>query len=396
MKVEEALIIVEQALGQRYLTKIQELVFQQAWEGHSYTEISRITGYDPDYIKDIGSRLWQLLSEVFGEKVTKFNFQAVIKRSARCVTKEIEEPVNKKNQSFKLTTNNRIDWGEAPDVSTFYGREQELAVLEEWILQEECRLVALLGVGGIGKTTLSIKLANQVKDKFEYIVWRSLRNSPPLNQILAELIEFLSNHQEVKIPVNSNDLVTHFLNYLRQYRCLLVLDNCESILQKGVCAGEYRSGCEEYSYFLKCIGETFHRSCVVLTSREKLNELVQIEGSKSPVRSLRLDGLGEVEGYKVCVTKGYSGSESKLNPLIKRCGGNPLALKVITTTLQDIFDNNVAEFLKQETILFGDIWKLLSEQFNRISIVEAQVMYWLAIEREWTSFQELRANIFPE
>jgi transcriptional regulator with XRE-family HTH domain len=40
------------------------------------------------------------------------------------------------------------DWGEAIDVSAFYGRESELVELARWIVEEHCRLVALLSRGG--------------------------------------------------------------------------------------------------------------------------------------------------------------------------------------------------------------------------------------------------------
>src|SRR5262245_23436372 len=46
------------------------------------------------------------------------------------------------------------DWGEAPDIGTFHGRALELATLRRWVLDDGCRLVALLGMGGIGKTAL--------------------------------------------------------------------------------------------------------------------------------------------------------------------------------------------------------------------------------------------------
>jgi len=46
-------------------------VFCQVWEGRTYEEIAENTGYDTDYIKHVGSELWQVLSQAFGEKAQK-------------------------------------------------------------------------------------------------------------------------------------------------------------------------------------------------------------------------------------------------------------------------------------------------------------------------------------
>ncbi|MCT7989505.1 pentapeptide repeat-containing protein [Laspinema sp. D6] len=83
MTVDEALGIVEILLDYQRLNYVQEIVFRQSWEGLSYGEISKATGYDPDYLKDAGAKLWKQLTEVFGEKVKKGNLQSVLKRYLR-------------------------------------------------------------------------------------------------------------------------------------------------------------------------------------------------------------------------------------------------------------------------------------------------------------------------
>ena len=73
------------------------------------------------------------------------------------------------------------DWGEAPDVSVFYGRTEELATLEQWIVRDRCRLIVLLGMGGVGKTALAVKVGQQVQSEFDYVIWRSLHNASNFN-----------------------------------------------------------------------------------------------------------------------------------------------------------------------------------------------------------------------
>jgi len=83
MTVDEALTIAETALNYDRLNKIQEIVFRQSWEGRSYGEIAKTTGYQYDYIKATGYELWKLLSQVFGEKVKRDNLKSVLKRYLR-------------------------------------------------------------------------------------------------------------------------------------------------------------------------------------------------------------------------------------------------------------------------------------------------------------------------
>ncbi|HIK08880.1 MAG TPA: hypothetical protein IGS52_01205 [Oscillatoriaceae cyanobacterium M33_DOE_052] len=77
---DDALAILEMVLDCDRLTTVQEIVFRHAWQGKSYQEMAKVTDYESDYLKDVGSKLWKKLSKAFGEKVKKDNLPAVIKR----------------------------------------------------------------------------------------------------------------------------------------------------------------------------------------------------------------------------------------------------------------------------------------------------------------------------
>jgi hypothetical protein len=75
--------------------------------------------------------------------------------------------------------------------------------------------------------------------------------------------------------------------------------------------------------------------------------------------------------------------------------GNPLALKIVASAVRDYFDSNLSNFLEilnKGTFIFDDIRDLLERQFQRLSQLEQEIMYWLAINREPVSFEELQED----
>lgn len=281
------------------------------------------------------------------------------------------------------------DWGEAPDVTAFYGRVKELFTLKEWLGRENCRLVAILGMGGIGKTALSIKLAQQVQDRFDYVIWRSLHQALPLEELLNDWLEFLSHRTAPAGNIDISESISRLIECLRRYRCLLVLDNIEAILSSGDFVGHYRSGYKSYGELFKRIAETPHQSCLMLTSREKLREIALLEGETLPVRSYQLTGLGD-EAREILKEKRLSQDE-KWGILINIYRGNPFMLKIVSAFIQEVFDGKVGDFLKLGTTqVTRDISDFIEVQYERISELERQILYQISQEKEPVSLTELQ------
>ncbi|MCU0546791.1 MAG: NB-ARC domain-containing protein [Oscillatoriaceae cyanobacterium Prado104] len=370
--------------------------------------LSDRTGLDPD-----------TLMKVFGCKVgvdkrtLNYCFQAF---NLKLEPRDYQLPQPEENtgdrssisslSKMENTIANGIDLSEVPDVAVFYGRTVELTRIKNWIAGDRCRLITLSGMGGTGKTSLAAKLVEQVQDNFDRVIWRSLHITGQLKDLLAEIIQFLSNIQPLETPVDrdSRDILPEtvegrillLMNYLRKFRCLLILDGAEAILQGGDRGiGLYREGCEGYGQLFRQIGELPHQSCLLLTSREKPKEIRWLEGETLPVRSWHLKGLQLAEAQEFFrVQDNFWGTPTDWKQLIETYGGNPFVLKTVARTIKKLFDGSIGDFLKHNIAIFGDIRNFLDEHFSRLSEVEQDVINWLAIYGEAASFSELRDLVF--
>ncbi len=283
----------------------------------------------------------------------------------------------------------RQDWGEAPDASVFYGRTEELSRLQQWIVTDHCHLVALLGMRGIGKTALSVRVAQQLQEEFEYVIWRSVRHCPPLGDLLANWLRILSPSARGDIPVSVNDRLSRLMDYLRSRRCLFILDNWESLLCAQEVAGDYQDGFEGYGELLRRMAESNHQSCLILTSSEKPREIGLFADTNLPVRVLSVRDLPTSAAREILKEKGLV-EEEAWDELIQLYRGNPLALKIVATTILDLFAGKASEFLQQNTVFLGKLNKVLEEEINRLSQLEMQILSQLVSAQNSVSLVQLR------
>jgi hypothetical protein len=355
-----------------------QLAFKLAWTSGAirvelnkglYRYIEDLTEQPPNTLR------WEKISEWLETKGYRSLQQG--DRSARAT-----EPITQGRPR------NIADWGEAPEVPVFFGRTAELTSLETWILRDNCRVTAIWGMGGIGKTALSVKLVEKIHVKFEYLIWRSLRHAQPIQPFLSDILRFISDGKEADFNLS------YLIDTCKKHRCLIVLDDYETIMRDGELVGPYRPGYEAYAELLERLGGERHQSCAIVISREQPKEIAVLQGEDSPVRSLKLGGMERQAARSLLTARGFTGSEGGLEDLIQQYRGNPSALRIVATTIRELFNGNVSDFLKQTTLALGDILRnLLYQQFERLSEMEKDVLYWLALKRRPASLSELREDM---
>lgn len=400
MELEIALKLVEQLVQEKTgkpLLEAEKAVFQGAWEGLTYDQIAeKFSHYEANYLKgDVGPNFWKLLSELFGEQVSKRSMRTVLEKwqqppqltspVAKTAATQIPEP---KNQP-------RDDWSYAPDVSNFCGRTEEINTLKRWILEEKCRLVGIFGLGGMGKTTLAVRMGEQVKGEFDRCIYRVLRETYTFDKFLGDLPTFLSGDSCQNTEEDVYDKILRLVDGLRQYRCLLILDHLEAILQPGDRFGRYRTGFEAYSQMFKKVGEVAHQSCLVVVSREKFPECDRLRNFNPAVKSLELKGLKLEEVQELLQHTNLKGKPQHWQGLSERYSGMPLALRLIAPTIQEFFAQDIGKFLKDEQTIYLDpeYKSILAWHWERLSDLEKQVLQILAQTDSTISFEKLRQQM---
>jgi WD40 repeat protein/transcriptional regulator with XRE-family HTH domain len=291
----------------------------------------------------------------------------------------LQPGLQQSRQQAQATSPTHVEWGEAPDVSQFVGREREIVQLRNAV-DARARLIGVFGVGGQGKTALTARFARAVVEQFDYVLWISLRNAPLLDDVLSMAISFFGDHQGLSRERLTSRDIAALLRLFAARRCLLVLDNFEAILQEGELAGTYRPGYAGFADLVTSVAQSEHKSCLVITSREKPAELARLRNTA--IHTLDIAGFADTEGRAMLKHANLLGSDQDWQTFVSCYGGNPLSLLIVGEYIREIFDHRIAAFLETKRQVIGDVRTVLEQQFVRLTALEQAVFYCLAIARE--------------
>ena len=389
MDCQEAIQAIDDlvfAKAGRRLNQHEKIVIEAAWEDKEYKEIAETFSYSVDRLqRDVGRKLWILLTGVLGngEKVTKKRLRSILERriapnSLLSLTPSQPNPTN--------TSAISISGGQPPQVYTFFGREAELTQLKQVIVNNRC--LVLYGAPGIGKSALAAKLIKDISEKlqpeFDCLIWRSVHYGPMLDRLLTDLLKVLDVPaiQEQQLPESRQELTTLLIEALSMRRCLLVLDAAEVWLRKdrNSSFNPYNEQYSEYGIFFRRLMEEKHASCIVLTSREPFKDLMKLQRSGRPGYSLKLEGLDLKAAKKILQERGLT-DEHRWEELLEPYLGNPVAIKLVASRIEEFFVGSVAKFLNYKTALISEIFREILAQHcqpKRLTNLEKQILLYLA------------------
>ncbi len=406
MDFEDISQLINQATLQhkgRPLKDVERLVLKGAWENQTYGTMANLgAGYSEDYLKkDVGPKLWRLLSELVDPhrqkmKITKHNLRNVLQTWARDSQGEPRGNRARRSGDGSPTTLTVRDlpW---VDPSGIYGREADLAVLAEWLQGgssgECCRLLLIWGLPGQGKTTLALHLALQLQNHFDQVGYLDLPDGVADTQIMAALTTWL--YPPGSPPPQDAAPIDWLMAQLTRRRCLLLIDHLESLFVPGQLAGTYAAHTEAIQLLLQRIATAQHRSTWLCLSQEKPADLALWLGPR--VRDYGLSDLPLSALSSVLQKSGGVLAQSEdYQVLHQRYGSSPLVLQGLARLIQEVYQGQLSVFLAEPAVILPDLVRQnVTTVLERISDLELGVLYWLAQAQAPLSLTTLAQGMIP-
>jgi WD40 repeat protein len=277
------------------LRDIERTVLEGSWYKKTYGTIADEAGYSIGYLsRDVGPALWKDLSTALGTNVSKKNFRNAIERWVH-QNAPASHPTPVAPSLSPAAMGLPADWGALRiDVSDFRGRTDDIEHLSRLIQHDRCSLVGLVGIPGVGKTWLAVKLAHHLKGEFQRVVYRPLSDRPDPMAFVTELL--IGCGAPPPDPTSSLERLCGLLvQQLARVPQLLVLDDADHLYQAGTLSGIYDPALQGYGTLLQTLSTQAHGSCLLWVGRAWPRGLPAMGRSRCyDVRGLRNDDVAQL------------------------------------------------------------------------------------------------------
>ncbi|MBN3925164.1 AAA-like domain-containing protein [Nostoc sp. NMS4] len=197
--MDKLLQSVKKILQDKPLGSIQWFVLYQSWLGKTYGEMAEVSGYGNNYIKEVGSELWQDLSIALGKRVTKKNLHLSLNKHLQDEIGNHENQIQQKfGEEFSLEmvspdffSASKIEFPSGPVVldSPFYINRPPLEELVcNEVLHPGC-LIRIKAPRKMGKSSLLNRMIAYAKEQDYQIVYLDFQEADA--DVFASLDKFL-------------------------------------------------------------------------------------------------------------------------------------------------------------------------------------------------------------
>ena len=360
----------------KYLSDIEIKLLQGSWEEKTYDQMAISYGYSAEYLnKDVGNKLWHKLSKILGEKVTKKNFKAALRRawekqrdSSAVANLDVEENLdvreNLESQISASVVQLPFPESSVPPDSSFYIERNNVENLCCATIIKPGSLIRIKAPKLMGKTSLMNRIIAHATGENYRTIYLDL--SCVNREILTNLDKFLrwlccmvarklklenqlNDYWDAEILGSNDNCTVYFEEYLLteiETPIVLALDNVDKIFS-------YAEVIEDFFGMLRSwhekgkISEIWQKLRLVLAHSTEVYVPLDIHQSPFnagvPVELVEFD-IKQVE--KLVSIHGLSWDETKVKQLMKLVGGHPFLVRL---ALYEVSSGNVTlEKLLQE------------------------------------------------
>ncbi len=333
----DRLVVVETG---KHLNDLQIFTIEQIWLGKKYIEIAEEYHCTEGHVKDIAAALWQLLSQLLSERVTKTNLKSLLQRHAAPATSPPRMSANYQ----------------------FIGREAAIERLDA-LIQQGQRTIVIQGEGGIGKTTLAQKYLKTCGCDLvlELSMAKETAQIAPAEVIVEEWLQ-----QDLQTEPGREFSVTllRLKRQLNTRKIGILIDNLEPALDRD---GRIVTAHRSYLELFRILTDRQLPGITLITSRDRLCE-VDLNLTHYRLSGLDLDTWQTYFNYRQIATTGL-----EIAPFHQAYGGNAKAMEIIAGNIYADFDGDLSAYLRsadRSPSVETGLQQLIVDRFDRLQQID--------------------------